>query len=199
MKQQINLYVKQERVKTPVSALTVLLLVLALTLLLVTISVLETRALSQLQQDVAALKQQKTELVAKTQTLHEQKRPKTESPALRQTRDRLQQQLAAQRRFGELLVQLVPPGSGIFSPLFTGLSEQALAGVWLTRIQASQNGAQISLQGHARDAALIPKYLQRLGQAPAYQNAQFDQFELSDAAVGIEFRLSGSRPGQGGF
>ncbi len=197
MKQQINLFVKQAKVKTPVSALTSLLLVLGLALLLVSVSVLEIRGLQQLQQQAATLQQQKSELAAKTQTLREQKRPKTESPVLRQTRDRLQQQLAAQRRFGELLAQLAPPGSGIFSPLFAGLSEQALTGVWLTRIQASQNGTQISLQGRAQNAELIPKYLQRLGRTKAYQQALFDQFELTEADTGIEFRLSGSRSARG--
>ncbi|MFT5720878.1 MAG: Tfp pilus assembly protein PilN [Motiliproteus sp.] len=194
MKQQINLYVKQEQVHISVSALTVLQLGLAVTLLLVTIWVLESRGLSQLHQEIAALKQQNAELAAKTQTLREQKRPKTELPALRQTRDMLHQKLDARRHFGELLAQMVPPGSRIFSPLFIGLSEQVVEGVWLTRIQSSNNGAQIFLQGHARNAALMPKYLRHLGQASAYKNAQFDQFELSEAATGIGFMLSGSRP-----
>ena len=198
MKQHIHLYVKQEKVKTPVSALTTLLVVIGLAVLMAVVSVLETRKLDQLQQQAAVLKQQKNDLAAQTRTLREQKRPKTESPELRQTRDRLQQQLAAQQRFSELLAQLAPPGSAVFSPLFTGLSEQALSGVWLTRIQASQNGAQISLQGHARNAELIPKYLKRLGQAEAYQQALFDQFELTEANSGIEFRLSGSRSVRGG-
>ncbi|MEH6470168.1 MAG: PilN domain-containing protein [Halopseudomonas sp.] len=198
MKQQINLFLKQEKVRTPASALTCTLVVLGLTVVLVLLSVYETQRLSQKRQDVAALKQQKSELDSKTQALQAQKRPKTESPALRQQRDQLKQKLAGQRRFGELLQQLAPPGSGIFSPLLTGLSEQALSGVWLTRIQASQNGVQISLQGHTRSAELVPKYLKRLGQAPAYQNTLFDQFELTEASNGLEFRLSGSRSGAGG-
>ncbi len=198
MKQQINLFITPEKVRTPVSAQTSLLVVLGLTLLLVVVSVLETRELSSLQQEVATLKQQKSELESETKTLREQKRPKTESPQLRQTRDRLQQQLAAQRRFGDMLAQLAPPGGGIFSSLLAGLAEQALSGVWLTRIQATESGAQIALQGQAHNAALIPKYLKRLGQASAYQDAQFDQFELTEAKAGIEFKLRGNRPARGG-
>ncbi|MFT6915245.1 MAG: Tfp pilus assembly protein PilN [Motiliproteus sp.] len=194
MKQQINLYVKRERVKTPVSAQTVLLLVLGVMLLLVTVGVRETQGLSQLKQEVAALKQQNAALATKIEILLESKRPKNELPALRQTRDQLHQELSARRHFGELLVEMVPPGSGIFSPLFIGLSEQVVAGVWLTRIQASQNGAKITLQGHAHNATLMPKYMKRLGRTSAYQNAQFDQFELTEAPSGIGFMLSGSRP-----
>lgn len=198
MKQQVNLFLKQEQVRTQVSAQTSLLVVVAVALGLWVMAVLETRGVNALQQDVTALSQQQSELAAKTEILREQKRLNTESPALRQTRDRLQQQLVVQRRYAELLAQLAPPGRGIFSPLLTGLAEQALSGVRLIRIQASQHGTQISLQGHARDAALIPQYLQRLGQASAYKKTLFDQFELTEAAAGVEFRLGGSRSrGQG--
>ncbi|MEH6823786.1 MAG: PilN domain-containing protein [Motiliproteus sp.] len=195
MKQQINLFLKQEKVRVPFSALTSLLLLLAIALGLLVTTVLETRGVSALQQEVTLLSQQQLELSTETLILRKQKHPNAESPELRQTRDRLQQQQQVQRRYGEFLAQLPAAGTGIFSPLLTGLSEQALNGVRLERIQASENGTRIALQGHARDAALIPQYLQRLGQASAYENTLFDQFELTEAAAGVEFKLSGRRSG----
>ncbi len=197
MKQQINLYVAQVPVHRPCSARTCLLLLSVAIALVLLLSVVETAGLSDLRQQVAAQTLQKSQLQSETQTLRQQKRSKTESATLTQLHDQLQQTLADQSRLMELLEQHAPQHRGIFSPLLNGLSEQALKGVRLSRIQASHNGALISLQGHANNAGLIADYLQRLGQAAAYQNARFDRFELTEAGAGIQFRVSGRRFGGG--
>ncbi len=198
MKQQINLYVKKVKQRVPFSARICLVSVLTVAALLVAGSVLTTQGLGALRQDVADLKRHKSELEVKTDTLLTQKRPRQESSALRLQHDQLAEKLVDQQRLSKLLVRLAPQGSGVFSPLLKGLSEQALSGVWLTRIQAGQSAAVIALQGNARSADLIPKYLKQLGQAEAYQNAHFDQFELGEADTGLQFKVSGSRTVGGG-
>lgn len=198
MKQRINLYVKKVKQRVPLSARTCLAAVLAVALSLAVMSVLTTQGLADLRQEVTELKRTKSDLDAKTNQLLQQNRPRKESTSLRQQHDQLAQKLADQKRLSELLVTLAPQGSRVFSSLLSGLSEQALSGVWLTRIQANQNAALIALQGNARSADLIPKYLKQLGQAEAYQNARFDQFELAQGDTGLQFKVSGNRSTGGG-
>ena len=192
MKQQINLYLKQEKIRTPLSALTCLLAVLAVAVVLIVVSIWQTSGLNGLRLETAELKQQKAELESETAQLREQKKPRVESPELRRTHDRLQQKLADQRLFAGLLSELAPSGSGVFSPLLDALSDKAVNGVWLERIQTRSNGRQIDLQGHALNAELVPKYLDRLGEAEVYQNSRIDQFELSEDEQGMRFSISGT-------
>jgi Tfp pilus assembly protein PilN len=194
MKQQINLFIKKEKVKTKLSAGQCSAAVLGLALLMALLSLWQTSGLSAMRAEVAELKRQTKELTAQAQQLRQQKQPKSESVKLRQQYDQLQQKLTTQQQYAELLAQLAPPGSGVFSPLLQGLSEQALEGVWLSRIQAQQQGAALILQGSASKAELLPRYLKQLGQAEAYQRTLFDQFELSRSERELTFRVSGSRP-----
>ncbi|RDE18856.1 hypothetical protein DV711_14660 [Motiliproteus coralliicola] len=195
MKQQINLYVKRESVKVPFSATTCLLILVVLTLGLTAINFLEQNKRSQAQQQLTQMQQQKTALQQQLNKLRAANKPKPESAELLRQVDRLKQQLSQQQRFGELLARLAPQQQGLFSSLLTGLSEQALEGVWLSRIQTSDNGRRVSLQGYTGHAELVPKYLKQLGDAPAYRGAQFDQFELGEAQQGLSFKVSGTRAG----
>lgn len=199
MKQQINLYVKQVKQTLPFSARLCLMSVLAVALVMSAIAWYSGQQASELRQQTASLKQQQKELQDKTSKILQQKRPRPESTSLRRQHDQLQQKLVAQERLSGLLQTLAPQGSGVFSPLLSGLSDKALSGVWLTRIQAASSASVITLEGKARDADLVPKYLKQLGEADAYQNASFDQFELnrSDDSA-LEFRISGSRSIGGG-
>ncbi|MEH6649061.1 MAG: PilN domain-containing protein [Motiliproteus sp.] len=198
MKQQINLYVKKVKQRLPFSARLCLVSVSAVMLVVIAVALASNQQASELRQQTAALKQQQKELEAKTSKLLQQKRPRPESASLRRQHDQLQQKLVAQQRLSELLRTLAPQGSGVFSPLLSGLSDKALGGVWLTRIQATSNASMITLEGKARNAELIPKYLKQLGEAEAYHNASFDQFELKRSDSALEFRISGSRSVGGG-
>ena len=198
MKQQINLYVKQVKQTLPFSARLCLVAILAVLLVVSAAVGYSNQQASELRKQTATLKQQQKELEAKTSKLLQQKRPRPESASLRRQHDQLQQKMAAQDRLSELLRTLAPQGSGVFSPLLSGLSDKALSGVWLTRIQAASSASMITLEGKARNAELIPKYLKQLGEAEAYQNASFDQFELSRSDSTLEFRISGSRSIGGG-
>lgn len=193
MKQRINLYVKREAVKVPFSAATCLLIVGVLIVGLIAITLLEQSKRSDKQEQVAQLQKQQSALQTQLTELRAANKPIQESPELLQQAEQLKQQLAQQQRFGQLLARLAPQQQGLFSSMMTGLSEQALRGVWLSRIQTSDNGRRISLQGFTGHAELVPKYLKQLGKAAAYQGTRFDQFELGEGEQGLSFKVSGTR------
>ena len=54
------------------------------------------------------------------------------------------------------------------STVIEGLAAATIDGVWLTRIQFDRTGRTLQLEGRARDARLLPGYLQSLGRQPAF-------------------------------
>ncbi len=54
------------------------------------------------------------------------------------------------------------------STVIEGLAAATVDGVWLTRIQFDRTGRTLLLEGRARDARLLPGYLQSLGRQPAF-------------------------------
>lgn len=65
-----------------------------------------------------------------------------------------------------------------FSPLLTGLSRQAVEGVWLTTLEADREPGNVVLKGLTRDGGLVPYYLEQLRSEPAFAGRRFRQFQL---------------------
>jgi Tfp pilus assembly protein PilN len=61
------------------------------------------------------------------------------------------------------------PDAIAVSAVIEGLAAATLDGVWLTRIQFDRGSRVLQLEGRARDARLLPAYLQSLGRQPAFQ------------------------------
>jgi len=189
--QQINLYVRQEKVRVPFSAAICALIVLGVTVLVAGLYTQEYRALADAKARVAALtavKQQRQQEIA---ALQQQNAARRVDPDLQVQRDRLQQDLKARQLYGRLLEQLEPTRPLRFSTLLQGLSNQALSGLWLTRIVASEGGARLQLQGETTQPELIPRYLRGLGAEQSYGQAQFGDFLISEQQQRLRFEVSG--------
>ncbi len=90
-----------------------------------------------------------------------------------------------------------------FSAYFEALSRQHVEGTWLSRIEISEGGRQVGLEGHALAPELVPLYVQRLGQEKIFNGKSFSELELKrpkDQAVPrVDFSLFTQPPSvQGG-
>lgn len=178
MYQQINLYQpvfrQEEKIFSSRTLLIIWALVVVLLLGLYGSHRIELHQQQQTLQQVEAqrdrLQQQLAQLMASTDQ-SESERITAEIDQLQQNRDTLESLLAT------LQGSSLPTASG-FSALLRGLAEQRLAGIWLTGIEISAQGA-IRLSGRATEERLVPRYLQQLRQHPRLAQEHFSQIQLS--------------------
>jgi len=117
----------------------------------------------------------------------------TELAALRLERDRKRQQLDALSR-KELGT------TGGFSSYFIGLARSRVGGLWLTRVELSESGQEMQLQGVTLSEELIPRYLHQLGIEDVFAGTQFEHAVLqreSEQGDRLRFELRTSAAGQG--
>ena len=65
-----------------------------------------------------------------------------------------------------------------FSTLFEALARNHVDGAWLTDITISDGGAKLTLSGKSIDPELVPIYIKRLADAPAFKNQRFNILDL---------------------
>jgi hypothetical protein len=99
----------------------------------------------------------------------------------------------AQRR---LLLDALREGSfgntGGFSAYLEALARGHVAGAWLTDIRIDGGGQQLSLGGSTVDPELVPVYLKRLGEAPAFRQRGFNILELArgESGTAVTFNIA---------
>jgi Tfp pilus assembly protein PilN len=99
--------------------------------------------------------------------------------ALRQERDRKRQQLDALSR------KEIGTTTG-FSSYFIGLARSRVGGLWLTRVELSESGQQMTLQGVTLSEELIPRYLRLLGREDVFAGTEFGQAVLQRESEQVE-------------
>lgn len=135
----------------------------------------EERAVAQLARlrETAASSQPSAELQARTETLRER-------------RDELRESLQA-------LEHQTPVAQSAMANRLDALARQLPRGMWLRGIEMRGNGQDISMQGRALGARLVPNYLQRLGEESALVGTGFRQVRLEaadDGRPGVRFVIS---------
>jgi MSHA biogenesis protein MshI len=110
--------------------------------------------------------------------------------------------LQAQQREKDQLVTLLATasqgeGRG-FSAMLVGLARQHQAGIVLTHIEAADQGASFGLAGTVNEASLVPVYLGRLGQEPAFAGRTFDKVTLKAQGKVTAFEVQSSAPSGAG-
>ncbi len=119
-------------------------------------------------------------------------------PALEQAIERVTDTLARRQRLLGRVERLANNPSGGFSASMTALARQIPEGLWLTGLNLQPG--QIVLSGRTSAGRLVPQYLERLGEEPAFAGHAFGDFALerSDDHPWIEFRVATSRDREGG-
>lgn len=72
-----------------------------------------------------------------------------------------------------------------FAPQLSGLADQHVQGLWLTRIRLRDGGEQVRLDGLAQEQTLLPRYLASLSGSPALQGRQFAQLQVRREDSGL--------------
>ncbi len=189
MKQQINLYVKQEKVQIPFSASISAVIVLVATLLIGSLTGYSLYKLAEVEKEAASLNAslaKQRNAIKQAQLSHI---PPKVSPALKRQVEELTASLSGRQAYLGLLQKLEPVESVRFSALLDGLGAQVPQGLWLTRIEALQGGRALQLEGQTLQADLLPRYIRQLGAQPVYQRAEFDRLRMRDAERGLLFTI----------
>ena len=92
---------------------------------------------------------------------------------------RMTKELEERRKLKEALASGSFGNVGGFSGLFEALARGHVDGAWLTGIRIGKGGQMISLSGKAVDPELIPVYIRRLSDTPAFQKRAFNVLELA--------------------
>jgi hypothetical protein len=205
MKQQINLFQSQFRKqRKPLTAIFMARTLMALAGVLAAVygwQLWESRALEVqlvgLRNQAEAAKQKLAETQAKFPERQKDK----------QLEEQLQQ-LQKELEDGRYVVQALQAGDygdrNGFSPYFEALSRQHVEGTWLRRIEISESGRQMGLEGHALAPELVPLYVQRLSREKIFNGKSFSDLELKrptdpQAAMRVDFSLFTQSPSaQGG-
>ncbi|GGY80882.1 PilN domain-containing protein [Marinobacter zhanjiangensis] len=114
-------------------------------------------------------------------------------PQLEQAVERVTDTLSRRQRLLERVERLANNRSEGFAAPMAALARQVPQDLWLTGLRLQQD--RVSLQGQTRAGSLVPVYLERLGEEPAFAGQVFGRFELtrSDEHPWIEFRVATRR------
>jgi Tfp pilus assembly protein PilN len=183
MSQQINLYSPIFRKQTKVFSATTMLQGLALIVVVIAVfyyymgaqsSLLELRAAQSAQQLKSELERLKVYGARES--------PAERVKALAQRKKELEAALGAQ---GQALEGLKAGGFGRsegYSEMLRALARVSVEGVWLTRVEFSEDSGELSLAGRALRADLVPAYLARLRVDPSLRAQEFARLEVTRPA-----------------
>lgn len=194
MIQQVNLYKSEFRPRQQRMTATnvALLAVLLLVLMLVAGGWSRHRAngLEQTLQAEKAGNQQIQQSIERLTTEIQGRQPDTQ---LERAVERVTDTLSRRQRLLERVERLASNRSDGFAAPMAALARQVPEDLWLTGLQLQQN--HVRLEGRTRAGSLVPVYLERLGEEPAFAGQVFGRFELSRSEdhPWIEFRVATRR------
>lgn len=192
MSQQINLYSPIFRKQTKVFSATTMLQGLGLIALVIAVFYYYMSAQSSLLELRAAESSRhlKSELERlKVYGAHQS--PAERAKALAERKKLLETTLAGQMQALEGLKAGAFGRSEGYSEMLRALARLSVEGVWLTRVEFSEDDGELSLAGRALRADLVPAYLARLRADPALRQQAFARLEVTRTAPAfVEFTLS---------
>jgi len=166
--QQVNLYQPVFRQPHKIfSAVTLLQILAAVTVLLLGIYIHAQIKLAGLQRTATALGQQHQHLETQLTALEAVKQPaadETVEAEISTLQDTVLEHRALLTKIDQLSI-MPNPGFGAF---LEALARHTLPGLWLTGIELREGG-DVALRGTARDPQLVPRYLQQLPDEPRFK------------------------------
>jgi Tfp pilus assembly protein PilN len=177
--QQINLYSPVFRKQTKVFSAAAMLQGVGLIVLVIAVfyfymaaqsSLLELRAVESAQLLKSELERLKVYGVLES--------PAERARSVAERRKAAEDSLASQTAVLEMLQASFGRTDG-YSELLRALARVSVEGVWLTRVQFSEAGGELSIAGRASRPDLVPVYLERLRGDRALRTQEFTQLELA--------------------
>ncbi|MEC7378215.1 MAG: PilN domain-containing protein [Pseudomonadota bacterium] len=200
MIQRVNLYTEELRPrKEKLQAGTALAIVGVGLLLIILASGVMRFQNTDLAARVTSLEQRNQQLERAVAQLEETVQARQPDADLESELAEVTETLARRQRLLEKVENLVLSEDRRFSPGMAALARQIPEDVWLTGITLAADADQVVLEGRSRNSALVPQYLERLGQEPAFAGKTFGAFRLSrpEERPWIEFHVASQRTGEG--
>lgn len=180
MTQQINLYdAALLRRREWLTAANLVVATLALVLAMVGWSV-------AVRAQVAALEAENARLAPEVKTLREQMTALADQAASRKPDARLEAELASTQavlaRRGDILAALrkgVGGDAASFGEYLRALARQSVGGLWLTGFSVDEGGSGLKIRGRMADPALLPEYIRKLNNEPAFQGRAFATLKVT--------------------
>lgn len=138
---------------------------------------------------------QQVEVESQVNNIERERPPLKINQELTKQRDDMRADLDSSQRILRYLTQQELSSSDSFTTLVTGLGEQDVAGVWLSRFSFFRDGKHINLEGYTDDPAKVSKYVSSLLQRDGFEDHAFrfvDIYKQEDSAW-LSFKLD-SRP-----
>lgn len=199
MKQQVNLYTAELRPqKLYLNAVAAVALVALVAVALVGVMAYSQWQNQQLEQQTERLQQQNQSLEQAVASMAAQVQARLPDPELEAALERVSETIARRQRLLDRVEGLTANNHYGFSGRMSALARQIPADLWLTSLRLQSVPATMSLEGRARAADLVPHYLERLGDEPAFIGETFSAFRLGrpdeDASrQWVEFRVATER------
>lgn len=178
--QQINLYQPMFRQEKKIfSAVTMLQIVGFFLVVLTAVYAWNVRSLAPFQAELAKTDADFERLVKQIEKM----RAPTAADAERKLIDReiaaLTREIAVRRNLQKLLTTRSFGNTEGFSSYFEALAQGHVDGAWLTDIRIAQGGGRLTLKGKTVDPELVPVYIKRLAETPAFRKRGFSVLELA--------------------
>lgn len=178
--QQINLYTEEFRPKRVLLTLDQIVVIGVLAMvLLVGVSVVADRMLTSRQAELATKQQKLDTLRKQVERMQQRAGTLVLDESLAAANARLTVRLRARTDLLDMLGRVVVKRSDNFSSALVALARQRSDGLWLTRINLSASGLAMTLEGRTQQGELVPQYLQKLRDEPAFAGRTFSLFNLS--------------------
>ncbi len=113
---------------------------------------------------------------------------------------RASETLARRQRLLKRVESLVLSENGRFSAQMAALARQIPEDVWLTGVVLESGADKVTIEGRSRSGALVPHYLEKLGEEAAFAGKTFGVFRLSRPEGGrwVDFYIASERQGEDG-
>ena len=197
MKQQINLFQPIFRQPKPLFSAVALAQVWGLVLL----AILGLQAFAQwrvvgLETQQANLERDRSTAERRLTELMERMPKRKPDPGLVTRTAALEEELAQTRRVAEALSGGSSGNTSGLSDYLVALARQHVPGTWLTHVEVAQGGSAVGLGGRTQAPELVPEYLLKLRQEPAFKGKQFSRLEVArvddEGAYGFSLGTSGT-------
>lgn len=196
MNQSVNLYTEELRPSKEKLQAKGAALALALALLVVVIAGgLARYQAVEAEQKLAIQEQRNQQLLESVERMSAAVAQQQPDAALEAELNTIRQTVARREYLLERVETLVSDDSDGFSPALEGLARQVPDGLWLTGIRLQPVSGALVLEGQTETGSLVPVFLDRLGNEPAFAGLSFGAFRLlrEEDSRWIGFRVATRR------
>jgi cell division protein FtsB len=180
MSQQINLFdARFRRQKPHFSALTMMLAILAVTVLALLVRELYAYQNRSLEASLAQTEQRVAQLRDQMGRLGREFGDQGRSTALVDEVARLEEQLRVRRSLLDGIQGGASRNVEGFSPYLAALARQTMQGVWLTGVEIGSGSDNLVLKGRVLESELLPVYIQRLNREPLFNGRTVRELRLA--------------------